>query len=575
MADEILEDWLPGTTNYHIRASVVTSVSALYTLFVIVTLVMFIVVARNRRSGLEKRSAKLVLIQALGCYLAGVDGLVTAALNNWACFAKLWLFNIGFMVSLSAMSARAFHLMVVYKVHELTSKLSARDPQQMPEDLDAQPMHGPVNELPQLAVHSSLIGGISGIAEKHQYTSREQTLAGHPHSLVKSESRLRLLHQLNKYRRLLPYATERVLITFILISTALTVVLSLVINITNKQFALRPVQAVCAFFWGFLPVTVIIVVYFFLVFPFILWRVWYNRDAYGIRHDLIICDTIGVVVLVVTLVWVNVLQETQQIWPGLSFIWIYAILIHVSSVFVPLLNAIKHNRSTHEETPKQARRLSASALELSMQTQMSASSRRLVFNRMLDNADEYQKFRTFAVSCFSSELTTFIEEYQVLKAEALALLSPHSVRARPSTSTMISDFGKSDCSGKRRVTFAPTSVSASLVNSLTLQRSEFAHVPTTSVTVSILDTLTAANPELCGDEAMRFPQQLHEKLKAIYWDYIDPSSYTSVNATPLTVRRITDRIHAKEYTISLLDELKDEVLFMLYSDVYTRYIRKL
>ncbi|KAI9470151.1 hypothetical protein LPJ55_001883 [Coemansia sp. RSA 990] len=580
--DKILEDWVPGTKNYRIRASVMTGISGLYTLFVLVTVVMFIVVARNKRSGLEKRSAKLVVIQALGCYLTGVDGLVTSALNNWACFVRLWLFNLGFMLSLSAMFARAFHLLVVYKVHELTSALSARDPQQMIEDLSNGVVRLEDPAIPKIVVHSSLIGGtrIDEMAEKHdlRQTHADQTLRSEVNN---THTRIQLLQQLRKYRRLLPYTTDRMLIVFILISTLFTVILSLVINVTNKQFSLRPLETVCSFFWGFLPVTAIIVVYFFLAFPVILWRVWRNRDAYGIRSDLIICDTVGIGILVVTLIWVNALHETQQIWPGLSFIWVYALLIHISSVFVPLLNAIKHNKSAARDAKQQTQYFD---LNQDSPAEPAAAqlpvNRRAGFKRMLDSPAEYQQFRTFAVSCFSSELTTFIEEYQVLKAETLAILCPQTQK-RPSTSASSTVDGgprapRISDSGSRHVTFAQSvNVAPCLLDNATLDTGDHLN-PTTSITVSILDTLASADPVYCHDGAEKtmFPPQLLDKLKAIYWDYIDPSSYTSVNATPLVVRHITESMNTNQYTVTMLDELKEEVLFMLYTDVYTRFVRK-
>ncbi|KAJ2531408.1 hypothetical protein GGH20_001515 [Coemansia sp. RSA 1937] len=345
------------------------------------------------------------------------------------------------------------------------------------------------------------------------------------------------------------------LITFILISLVLTMVLSLVINITNKQFAVRPVQSVCDFFWGFLPVTAIIIVYFFIVFPLILWRVWGNRDAYGIRHDLIICDTVGIAVLIVTLVWVNVLRETQQIWPGLSYVWIYAFFLHISSVFVPLLNAIKHNKSALEGNNQSP----SSEAEMAPRVLLPLPNRRVNFNRMLDDPIEYNKFRTFAVSCFSSELTAFIEEYQVLKAKTIAILRPKSMRGRPSDSTICTLANPE-----------PTKLPVSPHATSPPKTSESAYTPT-SVTTSILYTLTNNSKPT---HTVSFPSQLFDKLKAVYWDYIDPNSYTSVNASPMVVRRIDEMMNNNDYNVTLFDELKDEVLFMLYSDVYTRYIRK-
>ncbi|KAJ2078171.1 hypothetical protein H4R24_004675 [Coemansia sp. RSA 988] len=78
-----------------------------------------------------------------------------------------------------------------------------------------------------------------------------------------------------------------------------------------------------------------------------------------------------------------------------------------------------------------------------------------------------------------------------------------------------------------------------------------------------------------SDNVLQFPAELFGKLKSLYWNYVDPGSYTSVNASPQAVRRIANTMSFKSYPITILDELKNEVLFMLYSDVYTRFIQKL
>ncbi|KAJ2375923.1 hypothetical protein GGI05_007080, partial [Coemansia sp. RSA 2603] len=370
--DVILPDWVPGTRNYHIRASVMMAISVVYTLFVLVTSIMFILKSRNKRSGLSKRYVTIVIFQAFGCYLAGVNGLVTAALNNWACFGKLWLFNMGFLISLSAMSVRAFHLMVTYKVHELSSVLSTRNPKGIDSLHSLSPKNGSFEKFGKLVVGS----GDSVV------------------TVSKSVSRLKQARQLEKYKRLLPYVRERMLIFYMTVFILIGIILTLVINITDKQFGIRPVKSICIFYWGFLPITAVVVVFFFLVFPVVLWRIWRDNDAYGIRNDLIICDTVGIVCMVITLIWVNLLHETQQKWPGLSFVWVYAIFIHITSVFIPLLRSIQHMRlSEDHDRTFTAENMMDDGPQMSLNI-----SRRAAFNRMFDDPLEYQHFRTFAAS---------------------------------------------------------------------------------------------------------------------------------------------------------------------------------
>ncbi|KAJ2739332.1 hypothetical protein GGI20_006125, partial [Coemansia sp. BCRC 34301] len=444
--------------------------AALYTVFVVVTLVMFILKARDRRSGLDKRNVKLIVIQAIGCYIVGTDGLITAAANNWSCIAKLWLFNIGFVLSLEALAARAIHLMVVSKVHMLTTQLSARIYHQSTTPLlatsddgiaktDSRPsefMHFDGSATSGLRSATSAtplvddeekgaaLFGHCGETQSSRSQKRKQQKRQYQQAPAtnrcrfrcKPESRLQLTQQLKKYKRLLPYVTERMLVLYVGIAVVVAALLTLVINLTDKQFSLKAI--VCVYYWGFIPGNIFVLMHFVLLFPLLLWRVWHAKDAYGIRTDLIICETAGFIAMIITLVWVNALSRLQQKFPGLTFIWIYSLFIHASSVFFPLLRAIQHTKQATENpdmsmgmfaTHQSPAATTAATTTIPSSVVMGATStRRANFNRMMDDPTEYQQFREFAASCFCSELTAFIDEYQALKARTLVLFERQTTR---------------------------------------------------------------------------------------------------------------------------------------------------
>ncbi|KAJ1822247.1 hypothetical protein LPJ56_000724 [Coemansia sp. RSA 2599] len=575
--ENILPDWVPGTPKYRVRASVMTAISIVYTLLVIVSTVAFVVVARNKRSGLEKRSVKLVVFQAFGCYLAGVNGLVTAALNNWACFGKLWLFNLGFLISLSAMSARAIHLMVVYTVHELTSELNSRNPLSTQTN-DLRDQHKQYKQQQERQQPSDIL--------KQQRYLNSFRISGLADVLSESVPRLRQARKLEKYKKLLPFITERMLFLYMAVFVLAGIIMTFAINATDKQFAMRPVNIVCIFYWGFLPVTAIVVVFFFIVFPVVLWRVWRNNDAYGIRNDLIICDTVGVFCMVITLIWVNALKETQQIWPGMSYVWIYALFIHITSILIPLINSLRHMRQAEDQEKKEP----DTEYDLPSTMPMSSNlSRRAAFNRMLDNPIEYQRFRVFAASCFCSELTGFIEEYQLLKARTAFLFRNED--ASSELSEMISattdSFGmhktEKTMHNDKDATINRIRLSQCMVDNALAVCTDATEKGLTGFHVSIADTVLRDKDDVSeygkmevsdnGNE-VQFPEALFERIAKIYSEYVDPQSFSSVNATASVVKRIAERIESRGYPLTLFDDLKSEVIFMLYSDVYSRYIRK-
>ncbi|KAJ2064903.1 hypothetical protein GGI17_000710 [Coemansia sp. S146] len=631
-SDEILPDWAPGSRNYIIRVSIMVALAAVYTIFVVVTLAMFIIKARDKRSGLDKRKVVLVVIQAVGCYLVGVDGAITGAANNWSCIGKLWLFNVGFTLSLMALTARAFHLMVVSKVHMITSQLSARsyhrvlttDDGTRPNEFAVSSfrMNDGGSELSGLRAATSaspLVDKEKGLVFSHLETQssekqQQQKWQYHPWRSAdaksgksanrcwfrcKPESRLKLTQRLKRYKRMLPYVTERRLVYYIVGEVLATVVATLVINLTDKQFSLHNI--VCVYQWGFIPGNAFVLIHFAVVYPIILWRVWSVKDAYGIRNDLFICETVGFVCMVITLVWVNSLSLVQQQFPGLTFIWIYSFFIHASSVFFPLLRAIQHTKQAterpdmsmgmfvmHQSSAATAATTSAAA---SQPVVMSATStRRANFNRMMDDPTEYQQFREFAASCFCSELTAFIDEYQALKARTLVLFERRTTRdslvvaARhlsppptPSTLARNSDAIDDDAATDSSLRSRPHMLrgnTATTIDDVLLQSAEFMQIRTTSITVSILETVAETYREESTGLGMRqFPPELLVKLEMINREFVDPRSFTSVNASPLTVKRFIERMQSKDYSLTLLDEFKSEVLFMLYTDVYTRYVR--
>ncbi|KAJ2865471.1 hypothetical protein GGI22_001498 [Coemansia erecta] len=543
-------EWAPGSHNYKLRGVATMGLGIAYTVFALATTVMLLVLSRNKRSGLEKQSIKLLIIQSLGCYFVGVDGLATAALNNWACFCKLWLFNIGFAMSLGAMSARAFHLFVVYRVHDLTSKLAACNPELL-QPVD--PIMASVHENSRLTV-TTLVPRISGLC------SVDDT------DCASEYQRCKLEQQLHKHYRLMRFTTDRALLLYVGILLLFVATLTAVINATDKQFAIRPLNIYCRLQWGFIPGLAIISVYFFLVFPLILWRLWRYNDAYGIRNDLIICDTVGSVVMILIVVWNTSLLSLRPVWPGFFFIWLYALLIHTSSVFVPLVNAIRH-----------IRRADAGDTAEGPSNGLGLSSRRVDFNLMLNDVAEYKRFRTFAASCFSSQLTSFLEEYQMLKSRMLALLEFQKTRDTKGTSPakqkafLLCPPCVLDDSATQT-----TRLSQIIVNTILSQDMDFTETferNKTSINVSILDSVIERHPDI-DQVSLVFPPQLAHKIKRMYRDFVDPSSLTSVGASMLVVRRVSHSISTNNFHIALLDELKDEVLLMLYCDVYTRYAMK-
>ncbi|KAJ1945741.1 hypothetical protein FBU59_002223 [Linderina macrospora] len=199
--------------------------------------------------------------------------------------------------------------------------------------------------------------------------------------------------------------------------------------------------------------------------------------------------------------------------------------------------------------------------------------RRAEFREMLDDPCSYSKFREYAATCFSSELTAFLDEYQSLKtATVFALNNQHCQILNPEKST--ADLSLNfDHNG----TLAANEQSASHLPRHWTRDSPH-RVPkaqplnlNTSVTISILETAKATYPHYDLSEAAFFPAVVLDKLVTVFSVYISLQSPMALNISQAMRNRIQARLENNQMTLTILDEAKDEVLMMLYADVYTRY----
>ncbi|KAJ1948846.1 hypothetical protein EC988_005007, partial [Linderina pennispora] len=167
-------------------------------------------------------------------------------------------------------------------------------------------------------------------------------------------------------------------------------------------------------------------------------------------------------------------------------------------------------------------------------------------------------------------LTAFIDEYQSLKTKTVTALgnadSPILETSSSWRSSLSLDSPNGDFYGD--VSVHPQQFAynkpASKAKPLTLS---------TGISVSILETAKAAYPQHEFTENTQFPTTVLDRLVRIFSIYLNLNSYMALNVPSVMVRKIQDQLDRKQMSLPILDEVKDEVLFMLYTDVFTRYQR--
>ncbi|KAJ2706239.1 hypothetical protein FB645_001755 [Coemansia sp. IMI 203386] len=570
--------WTSDSIEYKIRAGVVMSIYVVYIFYVVITTVMFVQKAKDKHSGLAQRNIRLVSLQVFSGFLMGTVGMFSTALQLWPAFLRLWFTNIGYMVMYSAVLARGFQHIVTSNLHNLTNKLaSTKNPgfkNMMPNTNVAYP--GQEKRFQQNTSQSSIFSNTDYEGFENRRGTFEKKgvfdfVKSSRHENVKmdagSRSETKLFKKLQKYTKLQRYATDRALLVFALSNFILAIVVSLVVNILNDQFSLSPMSMVCRLVWGFLPVMVIVGFYVVFIMPFIFVKCWTLKDAYGIRNDVLICIIMGVFCIIMNTVWDIVLQDIALKWSGWFFSWITGVVIHTVSVTIPLLDAIRHSRDVSNRMqdaglsglPNNAAIANVTGRDI---------GNRADYNAILADPYEYRYFCDFAASCFCSEMTAFIDEYQALKGLSVVALGSEDIwredvdQLEPTFMTRMVTNTIDDTMGYLALANRNINVN---VKSLRLQ---------TPPSVSILDTARAVYPQYNFNETTPFPVAAMDKLVGIFSVFINSHSYTAVNLPAAMVLRLREKLAGSNLTLTILDEIKDEVLNMLYYDVFTRYAKK-
>ncbi|KAJ2027326.1 hypothetical protein IWW57_002657 [Coemansia sp. S610] len=576
--------WPTDSTAYKIRAGVVLSVYGLYMIYVILTFIMFIQKSRDKHSGLSQRNVNLVILQSIGCIVMGSGAMISTGLQLWPCFLKLWFVNIGFMMVYSSIAARAIQHIVVSNVHILTNKLATSNapalkgtmtPHSNLEYLrqDDGPRHHRSHSQASMFSttdfgHSESTQGMV-LNEKKQAVEIGGSKAGRHESLARIDNGpdAKVYRRLQKYTRMQRFVTNRSLTIFVLMNLMVACLLSLAINIVNKQFSISPMSELCTMMWGFMPVTAIITIYAVIVLPGLLIKCWSLKDAFGIRNDLIVSIISGALCVFLTVIWETVLISVAHYWSGWFFTWLCAVVLHTVSLMLPLWEAIIHSRDV------MMRMHGASGMGATISAAIAGAGgedghlgKRAEFNSIIADPYEYRFFCDFAASCFCSEMTAFIDEYQVLKGLTVIALGSEDMWREDVDqleSSYMARMANNIDGGIGYLAMANRAYPHS--KSLRLQ---------TPPTVTILETARAVYPQYDLNEATPFPVASMDKLVAIFSVFVNSNSYTAVSLPSAMVLRIRERLGRSHLTLTILDEIKDEVLNMLYYDVFTRYAKR-
>ncbi|KAJ2159052.1 hypothetical protein GGF46_003311 [Coemansia sp. RSA 552] len=198
--------------------------------------------------------------------------------------------------------------------------------------------------------------------------------------------------------------TERRLVWYVLGSTLFSVVVCSIIQGLTRDLSIVPMRfAICPVgVWEYFPLYALTGLYCLIFTPVIVYHIWPIKDAFGIRHDILLSNMFTFVCIIMFIVQTNKgFGGHDPFWD--SFLWC-SLLFNMSqftSVILPLLRSYRQS----------------DAFTWSDNSGKSASKE--LFYRVLNSPDLFEKLKVYSAANFCTEITLFLEEYQVLKANTV------------------------------------------------------------------------------------------------------------------------------------------------------------
>ncbi|KAJ1951563.1 hypothetical protein FBU59_000074 [Linderina macrospora] len=304
--------------------------------------------------------------------------------GNFPCFIILWCAYPGVMLWMSCTLARAMRLYILS--YRNTQKLKERN---KVGQMTAAQLYGKgAVQDPEAAL---------GDTEKLQASSLESSV---PKSFVR-----RRLDALSKWWAAeKAQITERRLVWYVLFATLFASIVCSIIQALTKDLAIVPMMySKCPVgVWEYFPLYAMIALYCVVLTPILVYHIWPIKDAFGIRHDILLNNMFTFICVLMFMVQTNKgFGGRDPFWD--SFLWCALLfnLSQITSVIIPLVRSYRQSDAfTWSDSPGR-------------------TASKELFYRVLNHPELFEKLKIYSAANFCTEITLFLEEYQVLKANVV------------------------------------------------------------------------------------------------------------------------------------------------------------
>ncbi|KAJ2753145.1 hypothetical protein GGI19_003340 [Coemansia pectinata] len=325
--------------------------------------------------------------------------------GNFPCFIILWCAYPGVMLWMSCTMARALRLYVLS--YRNMQKLKERN---RPGQLTAAHLYGTGivkdtdSDMDDVESTYNINNTRMAAAQAAQAAAGGTDIAAATAHHRSSFWHKRRTAMRNWWSREMMLLTERRLVYYTLISTLFAAVICSVIQALTKELSIVPMRySKCPVgVWEYFPLYSLTALYCLVLTPIIVYHIWPIKDAFGIRHDILLNNLFTFVCIAMFMVQTNRgFGGEDPFWD--SFLWC-ALLFNMSqftSVIIPLIRSYRQS----------------DIFTWSDSSGRNASKE--LFYRVLNHPEMFRLLKVYSAANFCTEVTLFLEEYQVLKANAV------------------------------------------------------------------------------------------------------------------------------------------------------------
>ncbi|PIA17794.1 hypothetical protein COEREDRAFT_80142 [Coemansia reversa NRRL 1564] len=578
-----------GDAAWSIRAISIFSILGVYGALTITTTAIAIYrYAHTNDEFLARRSMPLVIFQALLGIAVGVISLVGCALHEYPCVLKLWIISFGVLLWLLTVAARATQHFFLLWPNKVSATLSKHCISESSKSTAGNCVEG-ISSVP--AYYQDL----NGILHRSDTVQTRDLWSEYDTSTLWPSRDKSLLSEAAQHYTCHPYpraecwiVSNRMLLIVLVFSATLLVSLTLVIGFKSTDLfvisAGYPETCLGDNGWGmWLPYSIAIACVG-LAFPALEFMIWYIGDLYNTQADILICMFFSQIILVLYALWETLFTGIRAHLSGLFVIWLAALVTHVSSICWPLWQSIKLQRQQEALVPQSG--IGSSYKGARPRRSMYASLYR-EFQLTLEEHPKRERFFAFAAQYYRSTLPSFLSDFQVLKYQVLEALIGNqqgsiqyacSDASMPTIPSRLAHEYRPVCFSAMAKAVAQWHKRCHPVQMVSeIQRPLDTHPLAKYVpfTKGIFESAMLLLPPTSIDEKTPFPEITKNALLNFVTTYLARGSCMSVNIPNTIVESVQAAVEQSSVGLSVLDHAKDEVLFLLCTDVYMGYCMRL